>query len=227
MATPSDMSSPKDVVSLFRFPREIRDSIYRNLLVCSYTLYLCMDSRTYGRRGWHYTSEDSVYTSILTTCKQVVFEATSILYTGNVFGFIAFDDMSDWLDTLNPENARALHTAEIEQGYDEMNMNALKKIFKRCTELKRLRYEWHMQSYAPPPERFVCGLFESAKLMLKDHPKLGMAACTHWGGTDEPKRQTYKVKSLTLVAKVKDLLPEDGEVFDIEEAIEQYAKSIN
>ena len=217
MATASHVSSAEEVVSLLSIPVEIRNMIYRNLLV---------DSDKISFYFVNYRSADPrLHTSILTTCKQVSFEATRIFYAGNVFLFWATACMSEWLDTIAPENARAIQNAEISEAYEATNTDALRKVFERCTGLRRLQFDWTSMWGGPPPEYYVGGLFQSAKRVVRDHAKLKMVACAHWTSRHEPVRHPLDADSITLVANVGDLGPLDGEIFDIEKAVEQYAKS--
>lgn len=215
MATSSHMSSTKDVASLLSSPVEIRGKIYRHLLVASHNLhpYASWDS-------WlpNLTEGSGIYTSILATCKQVAFEATHILYTSNVFKFDGCKDMNEWLDTISPDDVQAVQNAEINGSYAMMGMDALKKVVRRCTGLRRL----HLRQLT---ELFIRGIFELAKSVLKDHPNLRIVACKHWGDTPKGASQTWKVGFITLVANTEDLLPKDGKVVDIEEAIEEYDES--
>ena len=216
MATLSQISTAKDVVSLLRIPLEIRNKIYHNLLVSSDIVYIIPEGH-----GLYYctTADEGVFTSILITCKQAAFEATRIIYKSNIFEFLDFASMNKWLDMINPDNVHAVQNARIHECYEMMNTDALEKVSKRCTGLKRLRIDWHRRLGSPAPEVNVCELFESAKRVVRDHAKLKMVACTQWGKWHDFARLTWEVSSITLVANIGDLSPDDGEIFHIEKAV--------
>ena len=128
--------------------------------------------------------------------------------------------MSKWLDVLNPENVQAIRKAEICGSFDMADMDAVKKILQRCTGLRRFHFDWFSPPFGLLTKQDFCRIFEWTKEVLKDHASLTMVTCEPWGNKHESKRQPWQISSITLVANIRDVLPEDGELVDIEKAIE-------
>ena len=211
MATLSHRPTTNDVASLLSCPVEIRVKIYRHLLVASHLLqpYAIWDSWLPNR-----TEGSGIYISILATCKQVTLEATPILYASNILGFDGSGVMNEWLDTINAESVQAVQNAEITESYPTMDLDGMKKVFMRCTGLKRL----HL-ACGTLPEPWISKSFEFAKRVLKDHPNLRMVACDRWEGWPIRGTKTWVVGSITLAADIEDLLPRDGIIFDEAEKV--------
>ena len=134
--------------------------------------------------------------------------------------------MSNWLDVLNPENVQAVRKAEISGSCYMADMDVVKEILRRCTGLWRFHFDWFSPSFRSPPGHFY-EIFEWTKEVLKDHVSLTMVACENWKTKHESKGQAWKSNSITLIANIRDVLPKDGELVDIEKAIEQYVESTN
>ena len=225
-----------DRVPFFRLPLEIRNKIYRNLLV---TYHRKDEAPVRGKRkppvlliGWDWELKDltRIHTSILATCKQVAFEATRILYSSNILRFESFDCMNEWLDTIDPESVKAVRDVEIISGYLEPR-EALETVLLRCTGLRRFHIRADMMYCAPPYEPLVCDYLNSVKWVLEEHPTFGLLASGHAGGFAHKRLQMGEYGmyrdtiSITFLVDTVDGYPEDGFSFDIQEAIEQHAES--
>ncbi|CAF9902781.1 MAG: hypothetical protein HETSPECPRED_000003 [Heterodermia speciosa] len=234
------MSSTQHVISPFlRVPPEIRDQIYRNLLLACHSPELEGEPQGWGRNkppavflSRRYLSKATgIHTSILATNKQIASEAARILYTSNVVRFEGSEFMSAWLDTIDPENVEAVRHAEIFGSLAQLDLKALEDVLERCTGLRRFRIESHMMICEPPREPYVCQFLESVKWVLKDHATLRIIASRFPGGYEhEPRRKEphpayWYAISTTFLADMGDAFPRDGLSFDVQEAIKQYSVS--
>ena len=240
----SPNSSIKHVFFPFlRLPLEIRDKIYRNLLV-AYHSPKENEAPVWGSRkppvirlGWKDSWEDilvpssatDIHTSILATCKQIAFEATRILYTSNIVGFGSPESMSSWLDRIGPESVQAVQNVEICTGLGGLGHKVLENVLRRCTGLRRFRLDLHMMSCSPPRQPYICRFLESVKWVLRYHASLRLVASGYQGGYNHKRLvkgrcpEYWDEISITFLAETADVLPRDGFSFDIQEAIEQHS----
>ena len=233
------MSSTEDVLCpFFRLPPEIRNKIYRNLLVACHSPKE-NEAPVFGRikppvLGFDWRggpSDTNIHTSILATCKQVAFEATRILYTSNIVRFQCSKSMNVWLDTIGPESVRAVQNAEICASYRKLNRKALEEVLQRCTGLRRFHIHSHMMFCSSPREQYVCEFLDSVKCVLEDHVNLRMVASGHLGGYEHKllvqgqSPEYLDAISITFLADIGDGFPRDGFSFDIQEAIDQHDKT--
>ncbi|KAL8688763.1 MAG: hypothetical protein Q9218_005409 [Villophora microphyllina] len=225
------MASPTRSTSFLTLPPEIRNKIYRHLLLASHqpisnartsTVFLSQECR-------QTTNDKQIHPTLLSTCRQISREASAILYTGNTFVFKGSEIVTKWLDQIGPDNTALVQDAIINASRPTPKMAELEQVFERYTGLRRLHVHTFMWSCAPPYrivytrkflQRVQPWLLDSHKTLLNRIMSKYNYGFQH-KETERGSMPRYRnAIHLTFVASVDDGKPAVGGIcFDIEEAI--------
>jgi hypothetical protein len=135
-------------LTLLDLPVEIRLEIYDLLLVSP----LDRDQKT----SWAITKaykKITVQVNVLRTCKQVYYEAVSILYSRNLFRIASPKESLEFISQIGPANAKNIRSMFIAV-YNTVGLAEWMKFFdvlvEQVTGLRSLELHWSVLYGAPP-----------------------------------------------------------------------------